>query len=72
MWLNKTIIKLIKGYQKYIPKKYYHCRNVPTCSEFAIAEYERKNILTATIYTWIRILKCQPFFKSNYDSTFIK
>ncbi|QKF79475.1 membrane protein insertion efficiency factor YidD [Campylobacter armoricus] len=60
--------KLIKFYQLIIsPLKPQCCRYYPTCSEYALWQFDKNNILKAFVAVFLRILKCNPFFRGGID-----
>ena len=63
-----VILYFLRLYKRYIsPLLPPACRFVPTCSEYAIEAFEKKNILTAIWMTVVRIAKCHPFHPGGYD-----
>jgi len=73
MILKKFLIKVVKSYQYLIsPLLGNNCRYYPTCSEYAIWEFENDNLIKATFKIIIRILKCNQFFKGGIDYPIIK
>ncbi|AJC86059.1 membrane protein insertion efficiency factor YidD [Campylobacter sp. RM16704] len=61
-------IKLIRFYQLFIsPLKPKCCRYYPSCSEYALWQFNKNNILKAFVAVFLRILKCNPFFKGGID-----
>lgn len=67
-FFNKVLIYLIKVYRKYVsillPAS---CRFEPTCSEYCIKAFRKKNFLKALILCLYRILRCNPFNKGGED-----
>ena len=62
------ILYFLRLYKRYIsPLLPPACRFVPTCSEYAIEAFEKKNTLTAIWMTVVRIAKCHPFHPGGYD-----
>ncbi|WP_419769296.1 MAG: membrane protein insertion efficiency factor YidD [Candidatus Marinarcus sp.] len=70
----KTILKLlIKFYQKYIsPLTPASCRYYPTCSEYALWQFENNTIFKAIYFTITRILKCNQLFQGGLDYPVVK
>jgi len=63
-----VILYFLRLYKRYISTLLPQaCRFVPTCSEYAIEAFEKKNILTAIWMTVVRIAKCHPFHPGGYD-----
>ena len=64
----KIMIALIRFYQRFIsaiiPGK---CRYYPSCSEYAIIEFEKENFFIAFFKTLKRILTCNQLFRGGID-----
>jgi len=43
------------------------CRHYPTCSEYAIESLEKYGVFKGGYLAFVRILKCNPFYKGGYD-----
>jgi len=41
------------------------CRFYPTCSHYSEQAYKKHGFLKGSILTFIRIFKCQPWYKGN-------
>jgi len=68
MTLKKLPVKLIEFYRYFIsPMLGSNCRYHPTCSEYAIQEFETENFFKATVKTVLRILRCNQLFKGGID-----
>lgn len=68
LFLNQIAIKAIKKYQ--VNKDIIgrgRCKHYPTCSNYAIEVYEKFNFFKASILTFWRILRCNPFSWKVYD-----
>ena len=67
--MKSLLIKLIKGYRKYIsPQKAPCCRFIPTCSQYAIEAIEKYGVIKGGYLALRRILRCHPLSKkSGYD-----
>jgi len=64
---------ILKFYQKFLTLlSFGSCRYHPTCSEYAKWQFENNNILKASYYSFIRILKCNQFFAGGFDYPKIK
>jgi putative membrane protein insertion efficiency factor len=73
MILRKLLIKLVKFYQYAISPAFGNkCRYYPTCSNYAIWEFENDNVLKALFKTVLRILRCNQFFAGGIDYPVIK
>jgi putative membrane protein insertion efficiency factor len=66
---KKVLIKLIRFYQIFLsPLKWrYHCKYIPTCSNYAIQAIEKYGVLKGSRLAAWRILRCNPFSKGGYD-----
>lgn len=61
-------LKLIRFYQLFVsPFKPQCCRYYPSCSEYALWQFKKNNIFKAFGAVFLRILKCNPFFKGGID-----
>lgn len=65
--MRKLAIKLIKLYQKGKQGRPPRCKYSPTCSNYALEAYQKFNFFYATLLTFWRILRCNPFSKGGYD-----
>ena len=66
--MKHFFISIIRLYRRFIsPLLPPACRFTPTCSEYALEAYEKKNVLRATWMTAARIAKCHPFHPGGYD-----
>ena len=75
--LKKTIVKLIKIYQKVLspdsglPNKLgltkKTCRFFPTCSEYTIQAVEKYGVLKGLYKGFRRVLRCHPWQKKHID-----
>ncbi len=65
----KTVFIYVIGlYRRYIsPLLPPACRFTPTCSEYALEAFKRRNTLTAIRLTVVRLAKCHPFHPGGYD-----
>ncbi|OGH13712.1 MAG: membrane protein insertion efficiency factor YidD [Candidatus Levybacteria bacterium RIFCSPLOWO2_02_FULL_37_10] len=43
------------------------CRFYPTCSQYAYLIIEKEGVLKGSYLSFRRLIKCQPFYKENYD-----
>ena len=70
----KQIIKqIIKFYQKYLSViSYGSCRYYPTCSQYALWQFDNNGIFKAFYFTILRILKCNQLFPGGFDYPVIK
>ncbi len=65
--MKYILIKLIKLYQKIPGNFHYHCRYIPTCSDYAIESLERYGSIKGGYLTIKRILRCNPLGSYGYD-----
>lgn len=67
--IKKLLILLVKFYRKCISpyKGNYHCRYIPTCSQYALEALEKYGPIKGTYLSIKRILRCNPFSKGGYD-----
>ncbi|MBD1371975.1 membrane protein insertion efficiency factor YidD [Hazenella sp. IB182357] len=66
--LKASAIGVIRFYRRYIsPYTPPTCRFVPTCSQYGLTAIERHGFFVGSWYTFVRILKCQPFHPGGID-----
>lgn len=66
--IKKLFILLIRFYQRAIsPYKSFHCKYIPTCSEYAVEALEKHGVIKGSLLSIWRILRCNPFSKGGYD-----
>ncbi len=66
--IKKIIIKIIRLYQIFLSPYFGNqCRFTPTCSNYAIYQFEHKKLHIAFVKSIWRILRCNPFSKGGYD-----
>jgi len=68
--MKKIIIKIIEAYQVFLSIFIKNmlgikssCRFPMTCSNYAKASIHEKGVMKGSYLAFIRILKCQPFYK---------
>jgi putative membrane protein insertion efficiency factor len=69
---KKIFITPIKYYQyisKLMPGK---CRYYPSCSEYAMWQFETTNPVSAFVNSGLRILRCNHFFAGGIDYPVIR
>ncbi len=72
MILKKLAVKLIKGYKYISPLFGSKCRYYPTCSTYAVWEFENDNFFKAFFKSALRILRCNQLFRGGIDYPVIK
>jgi putative membrane protein insertion efficiency factor len=70
--MKKIIILAISFYQNVISTPLRHtlgiadaCRFSPTCSEYAKLTISKKGVINGSFLSVLRLLKCQPFYKTT-------
>ncbi len=63
--MKQAVIKLIKLYQKIPFRSHFYCKDIPTCSEYAIEAIRYHGLLKGGYLSIKRILRCNPFSKSS-------
>lgn len=66
-FMKKLALKLLGFYRKVTVNAPPMCKYVPSCSKYAIACYENYNFFYASLLTFWRLLRCNPFSKGGYD-----
>jgi len=71
--MKTLFILFIKFYQRYIsiltPGS---CRYYPTCSNYAIWQFENNTFFKAIYFTIARILRCNQLFEGGFDYPIVK
>lgn len=71
--LKLICINLIRFYQVFLsPLKPKCCRYYPNCSTYAILQFQKNTFFIAFFHTFLRIIKCNPFFIGGIDYPLIK
>ena len=67
--LKKFVVFLIRTYQLTLSPRFSHgaCRYTPTCSQYALEAVEIHGVFKGSLLAFLRILRCNPFFKGGYD-----
>jgi len=66
--INKLFYYLIRFYQKYLTiLSFGSCRYHPTCSSYALMQFEHNNIFVAFYRSIFRILRCNPLSDGGFD-----
>ncbi len=64
---------LIRFYQKYLSViSHGSCRYYPTCSNYALWQFENNTFFKAIYFTILRILKCNQLFEGGFDYPIVK
>lgn len=69
--MKKITLSIISFYQKIIAVALLNlglkgnCRFSPTCSEYAKQIISQKGIIKGVYFSFVRILKCQPFYNGD-------
>jgi putative membrane protein insertion efficiency factor len=65
--LRQIVVKLINAYKFVSPLFGNKCRYYPTCSTYAIWEFENDNFIIAFFKSFLRILRCNQLFRGGID-----
>lgn len=66
--MKRLLLWLIRFYQRALsPHLPAACRYQPTCSQYALTAVERYGAFRGGWMAFLRILRCNPFFKGGYD-----
>jgi len=66
--MKKPIVAMVRFYQKFISPCFPpSCRYYPTCSSYTIEAVEKHGAMKGGLMGFLRILRCNPFFKGGYD-----
>ncbi|MDQ1341355.1 MAG: uncharacterized protein QG567_2513 [Campylobacterota bacterium] len=66
--VRKLFKTLIRGYQIFIsPILPGKCRYYPTCSNYALIQFEKRPVFLAFFSTIFRVLRCNKLFKGGFD-----
>lgn len=66
--MRKIAIAFVRFYQKFIsPVTVGSCRYYPSCSEYAIWQFETNGFLRALISSLLRILRCNKLFAGGIE-----
>ncbi|MGM0518674.1 MAG: membrane protein insertion efficiency factor YidD [Campylobacterota bacterium] len=64
---------LIKFYQRYLSIiSFGSCRYYPTCSQYALWQFDNNTFFKAIYFTITRILKCNQLFDGGFDYPIVK
>ena len=63
---KKIVLKTLLVYKKYLSRG-YHCRFVPTCSEYMYEAVEKYGVRKGMFLGLKRLMKCHPWGKSGVD-----
>lgn len=71
--LRSLFIKFIKFYRYFLsPLKPQACRYYPTCSQYAMTQFQYNNFFKALFFTITRILRCNQLFIGGFDYPLVK
>lgn len=71
--MNKIFKYLIRFYQKYLSViSFGSCRYYPTCSNYAIWQFENNTFFKAIYFTIARILRCNQLFAGGFDYPIVR
>ncbi|MDR1467565.1 MAG: membrane protein insertion efficiency factor YidD [Oscillospiraceae bacterium] len=66
--MKSLLVAAIDFYQRVISSRRTSCcRYFPTCSEYAKEAIIKYGAIRGSFVALLRILRCNPFFKSAYD-----
>jgi len=66
--MRRLVVWLIRFYQRVIsPCLPPACRYQPTCSEYALAAFQKYRLPQALFLSLGRILRCNPWHPGGYD-----
>lgn len=66
--INKAAIGFVRFYQKFIsPVTIGSCRYHPSCSEYAVWQFETNGFLRAFFASILRILRCNKLFSGGIE-----
>ena len=66
--IKKLAQRLIAFYQRYLSViSFGSCRYYPSCSEYAMQQFQKNNILVAFYQSTLRILRCNQLFVGGID-----
>ena len=68
----KTLVRIIKLYQKMPLSSHSYCKFQPTCSNYAIEAIEEYGNIKGSYLAIKRILRCNPLGPSGYDPVPLK
>lgn len=65
--MKKSLIFLIRVYQRIPGPWHNYCRHIPTCSNYAIEAINQYGSIKGSYLSIKRILRCNPLGTSGYD-----
>ena len=70
LWLlpRNLVILFIKGWRKAISPLYGDvCRYYPSCSAYGLGQIQQRGVVTGSVLTVWRILRCNPWSQGGVD-----
>ncbi len=68
MMMRRLSLSLVKFYQRYLSIiSFGSCRFYPSCSEYAVWQFEQNSFIYAFFSTFYRILRCNQFCKGGIE-----
>ncbi len=64
--MKKIILYILRFYKRYISRG-YHCRFVPSCSEYTYEAVEKYGVMKGLLKGGWRVLRCNPWSKGGVD-----
>ena len=65
--IKRSLIKIIKLYQRAPLSSHRQCKFIPSCSQYAIDAIEYYGAFKGVLLAIWRILRCNPFSKGGID-----
>jgi len=66
--LRSLLLSLLRLYQNTFSKiAGNNCRYYPSCSAYAVIQFEKNNLIKAFFLSLFRILRCNQLFEGGFD-----